>query len=89
MGGRVSLHFDLEINGIAIGHFNARRIAGGTNPDDINTYDVKFTQTGLMSQFRIDHRYGDGAWELVRKSCEELQRIRALSPTRRPEHMAS
>lgn len=57
----------LHVNDQAIGHFEAVRIEGGTAPDDVNTYEAKVTRLGEPTWAgRVEHRYGDGAWALVR-----------------------
>lgn len=51
----------IDINGRAIGGETARRIKGGTDPDDINTYIL------YSNEKKIKHRCGDGALKLVDK----------------------
>lgn len=63
----MALHFDLCINDAAIGYFEAVRIAGGANPDDLNTYRIALRGSVGRWDGEVQHRYGDGAWELVRK----------------------
>lgn len=63
----MALHFDLCINDVAIGYFEAVRIAGGTAPDDLNTYRIALRGSVGRWDGEVQHRYGDGAWELVRK----------------------
>lgn len=77
----MSLNFVLRVNDTAIGAFEAVRVAGDNDPDSINTYDVlidrlftreqPFKPTLQRYSFTIEHRYGDGAWGLVRKAIEE------------------
>ena len=71
----MALHFPLLVNGTAIGALYAVRTAGGTDPDDENTYTVEIrteTPTLKVQTFTLVHRYGDGAWELVRKALDHL-----------------
>ena len=70
------------VNGEAIGHFKAQRRPddNGADPDALNTYDICIDDYGVYeddgtvtrpssrSTFSIEHHYGDGAWELVRKA---------------------
>jgi hypothetical protein len=63
----VALHFDLCINDVAIGYFEAVRVAGGTDPDDLNTYRIRLRGDVGAWDGEVQHRYGDRAWELVRK----------------------
>lgn len=85
----MSLHFALMVNHETIGQFDAQRIADmtmpnpGTEPDSINRYNVDLWR-GLDTEkpyhhelFKVDHRYGDGAWELVRKSIAQSSFTRA------------
>ncbi len=76
----MALHFPLMVNYDIVGFFRAVRIEGGTEPDDLNTYQVDIMQHGGPAGipfrtwgFTIEHRYGDGAWELVRKCIEHTR----------------
>lgn len=80
----MALHFPLYINGQQIGHFQAVRISGTTDPDSINTYSVitvNFTDGPIGRHTTVEHRYGDGAWELIRKSLAEIETHGAPLPT--------
>ncbi|WP_280485417.1 hypothetical protein [Nocardia cyriacigeorgica] len=68
----MALHFRLLINGLTIGNFYAVRVEGEAEADSINTYDVEI-EGGMSDRWRenVQHRYGDGAWELVRKALEQ------------------
>ncbi|MFB7853793.1 hypothetical protein [Rhodococcus qingshengii] len=75
----MALHFPLKINSETIGTFTAIRKSGGIDPDDVNVYEVPIEtksaeDPNLITQraFNLDHRYGDGAWVLVRKALEQL-----------------
>jgi hypothetical protein len=57
----MALIVDIYVNDRRIKRYAAIRIKGGTNPDDINTYQL--FETGD----KITHRYGDGAEALVEK----------------------
>lgn len=63
----MALHFDLKINNQSIGYFEALRVVGSADPDSVNIYQV--TLAGPVGEWRgtVTHRYGDGAWDLVRK----------------------
>jgi hypothetical protein len=58
----------------------AQRVAGGTDPDSMNSYllDAWHIPLGterfvpVAEQVPIEHRYGDGALELVKKMVEAL-----------------
>lgn len=81
----MALHFPLMINGHTIGHFTAVRKSGGMDPDDINTYEVEVQEYSPgydrmlpgwqfpVKKIEVQHRYGDGAWALVRKAMEASQ----------------
>ncbi|MCW2092832.1 UNVERIFIED_ORG: hypothetical protein M2328_006112 [Rhodococcus erythropolis] len=79
----MALHFPLMINGHTIGHFAAVRKSGGMDPDDMNTYEVEvrkhplggavYAPYGETRSFSVEHRYGDGAWALVRKALENIE----------------
>ena len=48
-----------------------RRTAGTTDPDSINEYEVEIgidASIGYAWHGFVEHRYGDGAWELVAKA---------------------
>lgn len=67
----MSLWFDLMVNSETIGRMAIQRKAplGKIGDDDIGVYDV--TVDGQFAA-RLEHRYGDGAWELARKAIESL-----------------
>lgn len=58
---------DIYVNSCHIGRETALRIKGGTNPDDINTYEL-----GSNGK-KIKHRYGDGAAALAEKMMKNLK----------------
>ena len=64
----MALWFDLRANFQDVGRFVAQRIDGTTDPDSVGTYKV--TIDGRAVQ--VQHRYGDGAWELVRKALDAV-----------------
>lgn len=64
----MSLIVRIYINDTHIGTEAAQRIAGGTNPDDINTYKLK--SNGKC----IKHCYGDGAAALAEKMMSNLKK---------------
>lgn len=63
----MSMWFRLMANGNEVGLMEIRRITntgpGDLHPDVVSTYVV--TQDGRKLGF-VEHRYGDGAWALVR-----------------------
>lgn len=69
------LHFPLMVNGSRIGQLCAVRTEGGTNADDINTYQVEIMTESprRVDSIILDHRYGDGAWKLVQKALEQVK----------------
>lgn len=67
----MSLWFVLNVADKAVGFFDAQRIAGGADPDDVNTYKAKVElAAGERWSGEVQHRYGDGAWALVRHVLE-------------------
>lgn len=73
----MALHFPLQVNGKHIGYFTAVRIEGDDQPDTVNTYEVEIIDPAGEVYTRcgeVEHRYGDGAWELIRKSIEALMK---------------
>ena len=68
----MSLHFVLQVNYQSIGDFYAQRVRGDDQEDTVNLYKVAIDGDAFV----VEHRYGDGAWTLVRKciqAWEELQ----------------
>lgn len=55
----------LYVNSEHIGTVWARRIKGGMNPDDLNTYE-------LSNGKKIKHRYRDGAVKLTEKIMKNI-----------------
>lgn len=64
----IALHFPLMINTTVIGYFYAQRIEGTTDPDSSGIYRIEITHNGRVWQSTVRHRYGDGAFVLVRKA---------------------
>ena len=72
----MSLHFTLHVNGKSIGegmtiqsnNTNTER----TLPNDVNTYVAQAKCDGKWHTVTVEHRYGDGPWELVRKALNEV-----------------
>lgn len=58
---------EIFVNSELIGRETARRIKGGTQPDDMNTYV-------LSDGKKIVHRYGDGAARLAERMMRNLQK---------------
>lgn len=71
----MALHFDLKVNGESIGSFYARRLNPGIpTPDSINSYEYSVVVNGETVQGEVQHRFGDGAWSLVRKVLESVDK---------------
>lgn len=66
----MALHFPLMVNGETIGRFEAIRVSGGSNEDDVNLYAVEIHDGKNFHRLtiEIEHRYGDGAWVLLQKA---------------------
>lgn len=58
---------EIYVNSQLVGKETALRIAGGTDPDDINLYE-------LSDGCEISHRYGDGAAALAEKMMSHLKK---------------
>lgn len=70
----MTLHFDLRANGQSIGEGMTiqRTTHGRPLPDDVNTYVVQAKCSGTWHTATVEHRYGDGPWELVRKALDVI-----------------
>lgn len=67
----MSLWFVLNVADRPIGFFDAQRVSGGTDPDDVNTYKARVElAAGERWEGQVQHRFGDGAWALVRRVLE-------------------
>lgn len=72
------LHVDIRINHQLLTQVHIGRIAGGTHPDDINTYRAVETAPNGVPDFFGDnsveftHRYGDGALICTQKAITAL-----------------
>ncbi|HDZ15180.1 MAG TPA: hypothetical protein ENH60_09840 [Pricia sp.] len=64
----MSLIVEIYMNSTLIGKETARRIKGGTDPDDVNTYLL------ASNKKKIKHRYGDGAAVLAEKMMKNLKK---------------
>jgi hypothetical protein len=81
----MSLHATLKVNGDPVGMFEAQRRhrpGGGTDPDEVNTYDVCLSTEQGNVWVAVQHRYGDGAWALVRAGIDAVE---VAHEARRPE----
>lgn len=71
----MSLWFVLKINDLpSIGTFEAQRLepldlADPATTDAVSTYRVRINGAPVGT---VRHRYGDGAWELIRRALNEL-----------------
>lgn len=61
------LHFELRVNGEAIGHFEAQRREPLTTTTGKSTYDVTVIYDGVKRTCVVRHWYADGALVLVQK----------------------
>lgn len=66
----MALHFPLMVNGRDIGQFVAVRREYEIPPDGMCTYDVEIDDKEIV----IRHKYHAGAWALVAKAIEELEK---------------
>lgn len=70
----MALHFELKVNGKPIGSFYARRLNPGIpRPSTINSYEYSVEADGKTYEGEVQHRFGDGAWILVRKVLESVE----------------
>lgn len=74
----MSLWFDLRLGYDNLGTVTMQRMEGGLevdDPDSVNRYQVELTRTTERGRLRcvVEHRYGDGAWVLVRKALQALE----------------
>jgi len=75
----MSLNIDLRVNSeFPFAHIEAKRIFGGSDPDDLNNYQVEVVELldgrVLNRDYIIveNHRYGDGGLKLLKKIMENL-----------------
>lgn len=62
----MALHGEVKVNGRAVAWWQAVRVNGGTQPDDINRYACAVQRTGSPRWAgTVEHRYGDGAVALA------------------------
>lgn len=75
----MTLHFTLHVNGKSIreGVHIKRTTAGRPLPDDVNTYVAQAKCEGIWHTVTVEHRYGDGPWELVRKVLNSIHERRS------------
>lgn len=90
----MALHFPLYVNETMIGYFYARRIDGDTEGDTINTYLMKIwthrpadMEDTADIEFNMKHRYGDGAWVLIRKALLKAETLAAYKKAWNPGAM--
>lgn len=70
----MALHFNLKVNDYSIGSFAAVRATdNGSDPESVNTYDVTIDDPDWEWDGRIEHRFGDEPWTLVRKAIEAME----------------
>ncbi len=76
----MSLHFALKVNGHSIYHaMDITRLDHTDKPDPDATYRYRAractadgTNPATQYDVTIEHRYGDGAWELIRKALNAM-----------------
>lgn len=70
----MTLHFTLHVNAKSIdeGMTVQRTTPGRPEPDDVNTYVAQAKCDGKWHTVTVEHRYGDGPWELVRKALNAI-----------------
>ncbi len=70
----MTLHFELHVNGQSIHEgMTIQCITPGRSlPEDVNTYVVQAKCDGKWHTVTVEHRYGDGPWELVRKALAAI-----------------
>lgn len=72
------IHVDIKINESLVNSLHIGRIAGGTDPDDINDYLVidgdypTRTEDYYIEGKSFQHRYGDGAEICVMKAIQAM-----------------
>lgn len=76
----MALHMALTINGQSTGEgvivTRLRPPGALLEPDDVCTYRVEVYRNSLpISQFEVEHRYGDGAMALMAKALHSHTRI--------------
>lgn len=70
----MSLWCPLYINGEVVGSVGAQRTEGaGMGPDDVNVYAAVVQLGERHWGGSVSHRYGDGAWGLVRRVLEAAE----------------
>lgn len=72
------LHVDIRINDRLLTQIHIGRLAGGSEPDSINTYaavegEEPKSNEEWLAAVRFEHRYGDGAEVCVRKALMALE----------------
>lgn len=60
----------LYLNDSMVGHLSAQRTRGGNEPDDVSLFAATVTTGGNTWHGNVEHRCGDGAWELMRAVLE-------------------
>lgn len=77
----MSLHFTFYVNGKSIHHgMDIQRLDDlnpNPGPDAVYRYRASALQedginAARQTQVIVEHRYGDGAWELVRKALNKI-----------------
>lgn len=76
----MSLHFALKVNGHSIYHaMDITRLDHADKPDLDAVYRYRaraVSEDGVVPatqyEVTVEHRYGDGAWELIRKALNAM-----------------
>ncbi len=79
----MSLHFSLRVNGRSIYHaMDITRLDHTDHPEPDAVYRYRacaVTEDGVNSAHQmsvvVQHRYGDGAWELIRKALNAMAEL--------------
>lgn len=78
----MSLWFALKVNEHRIGVLTIQRVRGDSDPDSVNTYEVVASGATLpVRVVEVEHRYGDGAWELVRTALDAALDLEKMEQT--------
>lgn len=62
----MALWFPLMLGDVRIGTLSVQRVKGSLRPDAIGIYKAEVVAGEQCWRGQVRHRYGDGAWALVR-----------------------
>lgn len=63
----MAIWFELMVNDIQVGTLSAQRRTGSIHPNSVGTYHAEIFTGDQRWTGDVRHRYGDGAWALVRE----------------------